>query len=216
MFVVVLPQITVFNLRNKTLQVELSLFCIFFSVLLCVPLMHFLYNTHTHARTYTYTLFCVSLTLHQWYHQFVAVAQLLNYVQLFASTWMAWHTPLSSSISLSLLKFMSIESVMLSIHLILCCPFSLKLQCFPASGTFSMSQHFASGGQSIGDSASASVLPVTIQGWFPLELTGLISLQSKELSGVFSSTTIQKHQFFCIQPCLWSKFHIHTWLLEKP
>ena len=106
--------------------------------------------------------------------------------------------------------------VMLSIHLILCCPFSLKLQCFPASGTFSMSQHFASGGQSIGDSASASVLPVTIQGWFPLELTGLISLQSKELSGAFSSTTIQKHQFFCIQPCLWSKFHIHTWLLEKP
>ena len=175
--------------------------------------MYSLCNTQTHACTYTYTLFFVSLTLHQWYHQFVAVFQLLNYVQLFASTWIAWQPPLSSTISWSLVKFMSIESVMLSIHLILWCPFSLKLQCFPASGNFSMSQHFASGGQSIGDSASASVLPVNIQGWFSLELTGLISLQSKELSRVFSSTTFQKHQFFSTQPCLWSKFHIHTWLL---
>ena len=78
-----------------------------------------------------------------------------------------------------------------------------------------MSQLFTSGGQSTEASASASVLPMNIQGWFPLGLTGLISLQSKRFSRVFSSTTIQKHQFFGTQPSLWSKFHIHTWLLEK-
>ena len=83
-------------------------------------------------------------------------------------------------------------------------------------GLFPMSQFFTWGGQSIGVPASASVLPMNIQDWFPLGLTGLISLQSKELSRVFSSTTVQKHQFFNIQPSLWSNFYIHTWLLEKP
>ena len=77
-------------------------------------------------------------------------------------------------------------------------------------------QPFTSGGQSIGASASASLLPMDIQGWFPLELTGLISLLYQSLSRVFSSTTIQKHQFFCAQPSLWSSSHIRTWLLEKP
>ena len=94
-------------------------------------------------------------------------------------------------------------------------PFSY-LQSFPASGSFPMSCLFASGGQSIGDSASASVLPMNIQGRFPLGLTGLISLQSKGHSRVFSNTTVQKHQFFGTQPSLWSNSHIHTWLLEKP
>ena len=75
-------------------------------------------------------------------------------------------------------------------------PFSSCLQFFPASGSFPRSQFFASGGQSIGTSDSASVLPMNIQGWFPLGLTGWISLQSKWLSRVFSSTTVQKHQFF--------------------
>ena len=65
-------------------------------------------------------------------------------------------------------------------------------------------------------SASTSVLPMNIQGLFPLRLTGLISLQSKGLSRVFSSTTIRKHQFFDTQPCLWSNSHIHAWLLKKP
>ena len=78
-------------------------------------------------------------------------------------------------------------------------PFSFCLQSFPASESFSVNQLFTSGGQIIGASASASVLPMTIQGWFPLRLTGLISLQSKEFSRVFPSTTIQKHQFFGIQ-----------------
>ena len=77
-------------------------------------------------------------------------------------------------------------------------------------------QFFASGGQSIGASASASVFPMNIQGWFPLGLTSLISLQSKGLSRVFSSPTVWKHQFFRTQPSLWSSSHIHTWLLEKP
>ena len=94
--------------------------------------------------------------------------------------------------------------------------FSSCLQPFPASGSFPMSQFFTSGGRSIGVSASASVLPMNIQDWLPLGLTGWISLQSKGLSGVFSSTTIQKHQFFSAQPSLWSNSHICAWLLEKP
>ena len=92
--------------------------------------------------------------------------------------------------------------------------FSSCLQFFPASGPFLMSQFFASGGQSIG--TLASVLPMNIQGWFPLGLTSLISLQSKELSRVFSNTTVQKHQYFSTQPSSRSKFHICTWLLKKP
>ena len=94
-------------------------------------------------------------------------------------------------------------------------PFSC-LQSFPESGSFLMSEFFTSGGQSMRVSASASVLPMNIQDWFPLQLTGLISLQSKGLSRVFSNTTDQKHQFFGAQPFLWSNSHIHTRLLEKP
>ena len=95
-------------------------------------------------------------------------------------------------------------------------PFSSCLQSFPASGSFPMSQFFTSGGQSIGASASASDLPMNNKGWFPLELTGLISLQSKGLSRVFSSTTVQKPQFFSAQSSLWSNSHTCTWLLGKP
>ena len=92
--------------------------------------------------------------------------------------------------------------------------FSFCLQSFPASGSFSMSQLFASGCQSIG--TSASVLPRNIQGWFPLELTSLISFQSTGLWRVLFSTTIRKHHFFGAQPSLRSNSHIGTWLLEKP
>ena len=87
------------------------------------------------------------------------------------------------------------------------------LQFCPASGSFLMSQLFTSGGQSI--AASTSVLPMNIQGWFPLGLTGLISLLSKELSRVFSNATVQNHQFFSAQLSLRSNSRIHTWLLEK-
>ena len=95
-------------------------------------------------------------------------------------------------------------------------PFSSCPQYFPASGSLPMSQFFASGGQSIGASASASVLPMNIQDWFPLGWTGWISLLPKGLSRVFSNTTVQKHQFFGTQPSLWSNSYIHTWLLKKP
>ena len=95
-------------------------------------------------------------------------------------------------------------------------PFFSCPQSFPASGFFPMSQLFTLGGQSIGASTSASVLPMNIQDWFPLGLTGLISVLSNGLSRVFSSTTVQKHQFFGAQPSLWFNSHIHTWLLEKP
>ena len=95
-------------------------------------------------------------------------------------------------------------------------PFSSCLQSFPASGGFLTCQFFSSGGQTIGPAASASVLPMNIQDWFPLEWTGWISLQSKGLSRVSSNTTVQKHQYFSAQLSLWSNSHIHTWLREKP
>ena len=95
-------------------------------------------------------------------------------------------------------------------------PFSSCPQSFPASGSFQMSQFFASGGQSIGVSALVSVLPTNIQDWSSLGWTGWISLQSKGLSRVFSSTTVQKHQFFSAQLSLQSSSHIHTWPLAKP
>ena len=137
--------------------------------------------------------------------------QLLSLVQLFVTPWTAAHqASLSFTISWSLLKLMSIKSVMPFNHLILCHP---CLQSFPASASFLMSQLFASGGQSIRALASASVLPQNIQDWFPLRLTGWISLQSKGLSRVFSNTTVQKHLLFSTQIAF---SYIHTWLLEKP
>ena len=123
--------------------------------------------------------------------------------------WTAAHQAfLSFTISWSLVKFMSIESMMLSNYLILCHPFPSCPQSFPASGSFPMSRLLASGGQSIG--ALASVLPMNIQGLFALGWTGWISLQSKGLSRAFSNTTVRKHQFFGAQPSLWSNSHICT------
>ena len=110
---------------------------------------------------------------------------------------------------------MSIELVMPSTISSSAIPFSSCLQSFPVSRSFPLSQFFTSGGQSIGVSASTSVLPINIQDWFPLGWTGWISLQSKGLSRVFSNTTIQKHQFFRAQLSLESNSHIHIWLLEK-
>ena len=106
--------------------------------------------------------------------------------------------------------------VMLSSHLILWCLFSFCPQSFPASGTFPVSCLFTAGGQNTGTSASASVLPVNSQGWSPLRLTGLFSLLSKGLSGVFSSTTVWRHQFFGTQPSLLSSTHNHSWPLGRP
>ena len=119
----------------------------------------------------------------------------LHYLPKFAQTQVHWvNDAISSSVTL----------------------FSSCLQSFQALGSFPMSQSLASGGQSIGVSASVAILPMNIQGWFPLGLTGLISLLSKGLSRIFSSIPVLKHQSFGTQPSLGSNSHIHTWLLEKP
>ena len=113
---------------------------------------------------------------------------------------------------LELAQLMSIEFMMPSNHLILCHPLLLNT-IFPSIRVFPSESALHIRGQSIG--ASTSVLPMNIQDWFPLGLTGLISLQSKRLSRVFSSTTVQKQQFFGTQPSLWSNSHTHTWLPEN-
>ena len=142
--------------------------------------------------------------------------QLLSLVRVFATPWTSAHqASLSITNSQSLHKLMSIESVMPSNHLILYRPLLLLPSIFPASGSFKMCHLFASGGLSIGVSASTSVFPMNTQAWSPLGWTGWISLQSKGLSRVFSNTTIQKHQFFSTELSLESNSHIHTWPLEK-
>ena len=131
--------------------------------------------------------------------QFSSV-QSLSWVQLFATPWSAAHqASLFIANSWSLLKLMPLSlwcHPTISFSVV---PFSSRLQSFPASGSFQMSQFFTLGGQSIGISASASVLLMNIQDWFPLGWTGWISLQSKGLSRVFSNTTVQKHPFFGAQ-----------------
>ena len=121
----------------------------------------------------------------------------------------AWQASLSLTIIWSLPKFMFIELVMLSSHLILWCPLLLLPSIYPSIRDFPNE----SSDQYTG--VSASVLPVNIHGWSPLRLTGLISLLSKGLSGVFSSTTVQRHQFFGILPSLRSSCHNHMWLLGR-
>ena len=144
----------------------------------------------------------------------LVVVQFLSHVQLFAIPWTAaLQACLSFTLSLCLLKLMSIELMMPSSHLILCHPLLLP-SIFPRIRVFSKELLFASGGPNIG--ISASVLLMDIQGWCPLGLTGWISLQSKGLSRVFSNTTVWKHSFFVAQPSLWSNSHIHIRLLEKP
>ena len=136
---------------------------------------------------------------------FSKVVQSLSHVWLFVTPWTAAHqASLSFTISLCLFKLMSIELVMPSSFSSSVSPFPSCPQSPPASGSLPMSRLFRSDAQSIGASASTSVLPKHIQGWSPLGWTGLISLQSKGLSRVFSNTTVQKHQFFGAQLSLWS------------
>ena len=118
--------------------------------------------------------------------------------------------PLSITNNQRLLKLTSIESMMPSNHLILCGPLLLLPSIFPSTKVFSNELALHIRWPKFGASASASVPPMNIQDLFPLGLTGLISLQSKGLSRVFSNTTVQKHQFFGTQPSLWSNSHIHT------
>ena len=141
----------------------------------------------------------------------VGSVQSLSRVRLFATPWnAACQVSLSITNSQSLLKLMSIESGMPSNHLILCRSLLFPPSTFPSSGSFQMSQFFASGGQNIGVSASASVLPMNTQDWFPLGLTGWIFLQSKGLSRVLPNNTVKKHQFFGAQLSLWPKSHSHS------
>ena len=129
---------------------------------------------------------------------------MLSHIQLFCNPWTAaCQASLCFTISWSLFKCMSIESVMLSIHLILCCPL-LLLSVFPSVRVFSNEFAFTLSNQSIGASASASAIPMNIWSWFPLGLTGLISLQSKGLSRVFYSTTIWKCVCVCVCVCVCS------------
>ena len=146
----------------------------------------------------------------------ISLVQSHSHVWLFATPWIAaLQVSLCITNSWSLLKLISIESMMQPSHLVLCLCFSSCLQSFPASVSFPMSQFFISSSQSIGISASTSILPMNTQDWSPLGWTGLITLQSKGLSRVFSNTTVQKHQFYGSQLSSLSNFHIHTWPLEK-
>ena len=139
------------------------------------------------------------------------VVQSSSHFQLFAILWTTAH-----QVS-HLLNFAQTHVHWVGDVIQPCCPLSPRsppaLSLSQNQGLFLMNWLFASDGQSNEASTSAWSLPMNMQGWLPLGLTGLISLQSKELSGVFSSTTVQKHQFFVTQPSLWSTFHIHTWLL---
>ena len=147
----------------------------------------------------------------------ISSVQSLSRVQLFVTPWTTAHqASLSITNSRSLLKLMSIESVMPSNRLIICGSLLLLPSIFPRVRVFSMGQFFTSAGQRIGVAVSASVLPMNLQDWFPLGWTGWISLQSKGLSRVFSNTIFQKHQFFGAQASLWSIPHISIWLLGRP
>ena len=148
---------------------------------------------------------------------YFVVVQLLSHVRLFATPRTATRqASLSFTIFQSLLQHMSIEPVMSSNHLILYHPLFLLPSVFLSIRVFSNELALCIRWPKYWSSVSASVLPVNIQGWFSLELAGLISLQSRGLSRVFSSTTVWKHQLLGVQCSLWSNSPIHTWLLEKP
>ena len=151
----------------------------------------------------------------QWLgHGIVVVFQLLNHVWLFVTPWTAARqASLSFTISQSSLKLMSIETMMPSNHLILCHSLLLLASIFPSIKVFSNESVLLIKWPKYWP---ASVLPISIQDWFPWGWTGLISLQSKGFSRAFSSTIIGKQQFFGSHPSLWSNSHIHTWPLEKP
>ena len=141
----------------------------------------------------------------------------LSCVGLLVTPWTVAHqASLSITNSWSLPKQMSLSRWCHSTISSSVIPFSSHFQSLPASGSFPISQFFASDSQSIWAPTSAPVLPRNIQGWFSSGMTGLISMLSKGLSRVFSNTTVQKCQFLGTQPYLWANSHIYIWLLEKP
>ena len=149
------------------------------------------------------------------YEEFRSV-QSLSRVWLFATPWIAAHqASLSITNSRSSLRLTSIESVMPSSHLILCCPLFLLPPIRPSIRVFSNESTLCMRWPKYWSFTLTSFLPKNTQGWSPSEWTGWISLQSKELSRVFSNIAVQKHQFFGAQPSSQSNSHIHTWSLEK-
>ena len=175
---------------------------------------------------YIYMYMCMYMHMHGWvpllstwiYHNIANCSvQSLSHVLLFEIPWTAAHQDsLSITNSWSLFRLMSTKWVTPSNHLILCCPLLLPPSTFPSIRVFSNGSVLHIRWPKYW-SFSFSMSPSNeYSDWFPLGLTGLISLQSKGLSRVFSNTTVQKHQFFCAQLSLWSNSHIHTWLLEKP
>ena len=176
----------------------------------------YIYTMYHISVCYIYTYLCThTIYAVKANDSMVVVVQLLSLVQLFVIPWTAACQPLfpspracPNSCPSSQWCHPTISSSVV--------PLSSCLQSFPASESLPMSQFFVLGGQSIGASASASVLPMNIQDLFPLGLTSLISLQSRRLSRVFSNTTVRRHQFFSAPPSLWSKSHILTWLMGKP
>ena len=141
----------------------------------------------------------------------ISSVQSLSCVWFFATPWNATcQASLFINNSQSLLKLITIKSMIPSNHLILCCPLLLLPSIFPNIRVFSNESVLPNRCQSIGASTSASVLAMNIQDWFPLGCTGWISLQSKRLSRVFSNTTVQKHQFFSAQLSSQSNSHMHT------
>ena len=216
--IVVFP-VCIFNLHNVIWYISFC-FLLFFPPVNTTSLVYFhiaigcfecVNNSPGCPSTTSYLSFFQDLSTpcyHKWcchgYPCFSSVqfssVQSLSHVWLFATPWTAAHqASLSITNSQSLPKLMSIDSVMPSNHLILCCPPLLLPSIFPASGSFPVSQLFESGGQSIGVSASISVLPMNTQDWSPLGWTGWIFLQSKGLTRAFSNTTVQKHHFFSCQ-----------------
>ena len=155
---------------------------------------------------------CLFLYLNSIYHMSFS----LSHVWLFVTPWTAaLQASLSFPISQSLLKLMSIESMMPSSHLILYHSLLLLPSIFPNISVFSSESVLQIRWPKYWSFSFSISLPMNIQGWFPLGLTVLIALRSKGLSRVFSSTRIQKYQFFGTQPYLWSNSHICIWLLEK-
>ena len=192
-FAIYIPLHYSINSTRKWYHIVFVIYCVKYSlgpsILLQMADFHSYVYTLTHlcCCCFSVTNLCLTLQPHELQHARLPWPSLSAGVCSDSCPMIQWcHTTISSPVA----------------------PFSW-LQSFPASGAFPMSQFFASGGQSIG-------LPMNIQCWFPLGLTGLFFLQSKGFSRVFSSTTIQKHQFFGIQPSLWANSHICTWLLEKP
>ena len=179
----------------------------------------------SNLRTFLYLLCISDKRNHRWLFLLLVLYCLLSSFQfrksvMSDSLWNPWAIGYQASLSIpnsqGLLKLMSIESVMPSNHLILCHLLLLLPSIFPSIRGFFSESVLHIRWPKFATSASASVLPMNIQGWFPLGLTGLIPLQSNGFSRVFSNTRVQKHQFFSAQLSLWSKSHIHTWLLEKP